>query len=292
MIAFVVLIDMTVPLILSYVQAHPLLRARSAGLSHALCSPDLGLSQVDATLTPGGVQFADGANTLVSWAQLTEIVDSEVNCFQIVAGAFKKVHAYSEAQRRHYSLMPTEAAPTMLVSGLPMHRIKDTNPVKDTRAKIKAAEPRGRVLDTATGLGYTAIEAAKSADAVVTVEIDPVAQEMCRANPWSQGLFDNPKIRQMIGDSFDVIQEFEPNSFSRVIHDPPMFSLAGDLYSGAFYEEVHRVLTANGRLFHYIGDPDSKSGSRVTRGVAERLKAAGFRKVWSAREAFGLVAQK
>ncbi len=283
---------MSVPPILSYVQARPLLQARPSQSGNPVTvwsSLDLGLTQIEAMLTVEGVRFS---GDLVSWAQLAVIVESEVNCFQLVGDAIKKVHAYSEALRRHYSLMPTEAAPTMLVSGLPMHRIKDTNPVKDTRAKIQATEPRGRVLDTATGLGYTAMEAAKTADAVVTVEIDPVAQVMCAANPWSQGLFNNPKIKQIIGDSFDVIQELESASFSRVIHDPPMFGLAGDLYSGEFYEEVHRVLTPNGRLFHYIGDPDSKSGSRVTRGVAERLKAAGFRKVWSAREAFGLVAQK
>lgn len=277
-------------LILSHVQARPLLQARDRGEHRAISSADLELTQTMVMLDGAGVQFAEDAH--VTWEELAQIVDAEVSCFQLTNTGIKKVHAYSEALRRHYSLMPTESAPTMLVSGLPMHRIKNTNPVKDTRAKIKAADPRGRVLDTATGLGYTAMEAAKTADAVVTVEIDPVAQEMCRANPWSQGLFDHPKIRQIIGDSFDVIQEFEDASFARVIHDPPMFSLAGDLYSRDFYEEVFRVLTANGKLFHYVGDPDSKSGSRVTRGVVERLKKAGFRKVWDAREAFGLVAQK
>jgi len=264
--------------------------ARQRGAERAMTSLDLGLTQVEVELRPDGVKLAE--DVVLSWLQLDEIADAEVSCFQVIGGAIKKVHGYSEALRRHYSLMPTEAAPTMLVSGLPMHRIKDTNPVKDTTAKIKAAEPHGRVLDTATGLGYTAIEAAKTAEQVVTVEIDPVAQEICRANPWSQGLFDNPKIQQVIGDSFDVIQGFEDGSFARVIHDPPMFSLAGDLYSSDFYEEVYRILTPNGRVFHYIGDPNSKSGSRVTRGVAERLREAGFRRVWNAREAFGLVAQK
>lgn len=264
--------------------------ARQRGMERAVTSLDLGLTSVEVEIKPEGVNLAEGV--VLSWLQLDEIADAEVSCFQVIGRAIKKVHGYSEALRRHYSLMPTEAAPTMLVSGLPMHRIKDTNPVKDTLAKIKAAEPHGRVLDTATGLGYTAIEAAKTAERVVTVEIDPVAQEMCRANPWSQGLFENPKIQQVIGDSFDVIQDFEDASFTRVIHDPPMFSLAGDLYSSDFYEELYRILTPNGRVFHYIGDPNSKSGSRVTRGVAERLRAAGFQRVWNAREAFGLVAQK
>ena len=88
-----------------------------------------------------------------------------------------------------------------------MHRIKDTNPHQDTLNKIKAIAPiKGDVLDTTTGLGYTAIEAAKRPDDVTTIEIDPMAQEIARLNPWSQALFNNPKITQVIGDAFDEIK--------------------------------------------------------------------------------------
>jgi predicted methyltransferase len=180
----------------------------------------------------------------------------------------------------------------MLISGIPMHRIKDTNPEKDTRQKIKAAHPMGRVLDTATGLGYTAISAAESAELVMTIELDPAAQDICRRNPWSQGLFENPKIEQRIGDSFDVIETFENASFNRIIHDPPTFSLAGHLYSRDFYAEMHRVLKSGGRAFHYIGDPESKSGSRITAGVIKRLEQVGFSQVRRAPRAFGVVIYK
>ncbi|MCP5098806.1 MAG: methyltransferase, partial [Chloroflexi bacterium] len=191
------------------------------------------------------------------------------------------------------SLMPTESAPTMLISGITMHRIKHTNPHLDTLEKIKAAKPVvGNVLDTTMGLGYTAIAAAKTADHVTTIELDPTVVEVCRANPWSQGLFDNPKIMRHIGDSFDVVETLADASFSRVIHDPPMFKLAGHLYSTDFYRELVRVLKGNGRLFHYIGNPKSKSGSSVTRSVVRRLKEAGFRRIKPAPRAFGVVAYK
>jgi predicted methyltransferase len=257
---------------------------------HAIqTSLDLGLTTLEITLTEQEAILPSGP---ISKTTLMEIAHADVNCFLIEHSTAKKIQAYSEAFERHYSLMPTEGAPTMLISGLPMHRIKNTNPHKDTLAKIRAAAPRGRVLDTATGLGYTAIEASKAAHDVVTIELDPVAQHICRINPWSRGLFDNPKIQQKIGDSFDVIETLEAESFSRIIHDPPMFSLAGHLYSGDFYAEMFRVLKPGGRAFHYIGDPESKSGSRVTRGVVERLKKAGFARVASAAEAFGVVAFK
>ena len=111
----------------------------------------------------------------------------------------------------------------MLVSGIPMHRIKDTDPHADTLEKMRAVRPVvGQVLDTATGLGYTAIEAAKTAAHVTTIELDPAALEVCRRNPWSQALFDNPKITQVVGDSFEVVLELRepPSPASSTTHRP------------------------------------------------------------------------
>jgi predicted methyltransferase len=214
-------------------------------------------------------------------------------CFVVREGAFQKIRIFSEATNRLYSLMPTSGAPTMLVSGIPMHRVKGIDPHRDTLLKVKSIAPiTGLVLDTATGLGYTAIEAAKTADCVVTIELDPAALEVARLNPWSRGLFENPKISQRVGDSFDVIREFEDEAFARAIHDPPAFSLAGDLYSGEFYRQLFRVLRPRGRLFHYVGDLKGKSGRSVARGAARRLQEAGFSRVVRRLEAFGLVAHK
>lgn len=181
----------------------------------------------------------------------------------------------------------------MLISGIPMHRIKHVDPHQDTLNKIKAIAPiTGRVLDTATGLGYTAIEAAKTAAHVTTIELDPTVLEIGRQNPWSQALFERSNIEQLIGDAFDLVQEMPAAQYAYIIHDPPTFSLAGHLYSANFYIELHRVLKQNGRLFHYIGDPSSRSGRNVSRGVTNRLKEAGFRRISAKPHAFGLVALK
>jgi uncharacterized protein len=115
---------------------------------------------------------------------------------------------------------------------------------------------------------------------------------VARLNPWSRELFDNPKITQRIGDAYDVVPELEPGSFSRIIHDPPISSLAGQLYSGEFYRQLWRVLGQRGRLFHYIGNPKSASGQSTTQGVIRRLKAAGFTRVVPYADAFGVVASK
>lgn len=276
---------------LSHFQVEPILAAQSAGQRMITCSLDLGLTMSEVMLQPDRVILPDGQS--VSWAVLALIAGDEVGCYTIEDNTPRKIQFFSEQSNCLYSLMPTSAAPTMLISGIPMHRIKDTDPHQDTLTKIRAAAPiTGRVLDTTTGLGYTAIEAARTASAVITIEIDPAALQVARLNPWSQAVFDNPKIRQIVGDVFDEIEAFEDASFNRVIHDPPMFSLAGDLYSTEFYRQLYRVLTPSGRLFHYIGDLDSSSGQRVTKGVVRRLQDVGFARIVRRPEAFGLLAYK
>src|SRR2546422_9601267 len=255
---------MTQPIILSYIQIKPILEAKRTGFSPIEVSPDLGLTTVTVTMTPEGVLFPNGAR--LSWHSIEKINKSTVNCFLIENGNVRPIQVFSETTNRVCSLMPTEKAPSMLIAGFVMHRIKDIDPYADTRRKIAAIAPVvGQVLDTATGLGYTAIEAARTAEEVVTIEIDPAVQEVARLNPWSQGLFDNPKIRQARGEAFEAVKTFEDQSFSRIIHDPPTFSLAGELYSGEFYRQMFRVLKRGGRLFHYVGDPNSKASRGVTR---------------------------
>ena len=80
-------------------------------------------------------------------------------------------------------------------------------------------------------------------------------------------------------------------AFDRILHDPPVLELAGDLYGGAFYQQLRRVLAPRGRLFHYVGNPDSPSGSRVSRGVVRRLEEAGFQDVRLQPDAFGISAR-
>lgn len=282
---------MPLPIILSYIQTRPLLEARKQGHTTLETSLDLGMSTASVTLTADGVGFPNGER--LDWASLEKVSQSEVNCYTVTEGRVQAIQTFSEETNRVCSLMPTRGAPSMLIAGFVMHRIKDVDPWQDTQRKIAAIAPvSGRVLDTATGLGYTAILAARSAESVTTIELDPGAQAMARLNPWSRELFDNPKITQVMGDAFEAVPTLESESFSRVIHDPPTFSLAGDLYSGVFYREVYRILKRGGRLFHYIGDPNSKASGGVTRGALRRLQEAGFSRVVRRPEAYGVVAYK
>ncbi len=278
-------------IVLSHFQADQLLAASQAGQPVVACSPDLGITTANLSLTPGGVAFPDGS--VLDWECVEEIHANPNGCYVFEGGSITKVQAFSPVTDRFCSLMPTASAPTLLIAGFPMHRIKDTDPYRDTLSKLQAIQPvHGRVLDTATGLGYTAIQASQDAEQVVTIELDPAVLEIARLNPWSQALFDTPKITQIVGDSFEEVKSFEDGYFARILHDPPTLSLAGDLYSTEFYRELYRILSRGGRLFHYTGSLESDHGKKVSRGVIQRLYEAGFKNIRPYQRAFGIIARK
>ena len=67
------------------------------------------------------------------------------------------------------------------------------------------------------------------------------------------------------------------DAFDAVLHDPPRFGIAGELYSQNFYTQLARVLKRRGKMFHYTGAPNKHSRGRDLAGeVASRLRAAGF----------------
>jgi len=254
-------------------------------------SLDLGMSISEVEITREGVRISKGVS--LDWEMLEKITHSGKKVFYLTGNEWREAQKFSETTGLFRSLAATGKAPTMMVSGIPMHRIKEMDPITDTQLKLRTIAPiRGYVLDTATGLGYTAIEAAKTAEYVLTIEFDPVALELAAINPWSKDLFTNPRIERAIGDTSEMIHELPAGSFSVVIHDPPTISLAGEMYSGAFYEQIYRILKRKGKLFHYVGDPESGVGARIVKGVIRRLNDVGFRKVHLHPEAFGVSAEK
>ncbi len=286
------------PVTVSHMQIAPLLeacfqrqveRAASGDVVEVTTSADLGLSPVIVTLSAEGIRYPTGER--LPWDTARSIADSPNQCFAIEGDAVQAVARFSPTTNTLRSLMPTSGAPTTLVSGFSMHRIKGTEPWADSVAKARAVAPiTGRTLDTTTGLGYTAILAARSAAEVVTIELDPTGLEIAQRNPWSHELFDQPNIQRIVGDAFEVVAEQPAASFDRIIHDPPYLSLAGELYSEEMYRRLFRALRKGGRLFHYIGDPRSASGARTTAGVLRRLEAAGFQRITRRPDAFGVTA--
>lgn len=180
------------------------------------------------------------------------------------------------------------------ISGVKMHISKGTDPFVSASEMAQQAVRKGdKVLDCCSGLGYAAIAAHRlGASEVLSIELSPEVMGLRAQNPWSNDL-SNEGIIQRQGSSFELIGTMPASSFDAVIHDPPRFSLAGELYSEAFYQQIFRVLRRDGRLFHYTGNPHVvKKGSSFVDGVVRRLKAAGFKHVEKVEHLMGVSAQK
>jgi predicted methyltransferase len=175
-------------------------------------------------------------------------------------------------------LVPTDwGPPTFEIDGVKMLPTKTVSPYEDARLKVGLIAARGkRVLDTCAGLGYFAAWCvAGGADHVLSFELDPDVLWLRGINPWSPPSTPPLELRQ--ADVAAAVRDLAPASFDAILHDPPRFGLAGELYSQAFYDELARVLQPGGRLFHYTGTPNRlTTGRDVPREVAQRLRQAGF----------------
>ncbi len=253
-------------------------------------SLDLGKTETTVFLLEGQVHLSD--NVRISLDDLRTIVKCEDAVFTVTESGAEKVVWFSEATQRIYKLRPTADWPALEISGVLMHRIAGTTPRRDAQAKLRLVSPlRGAVLETCMGLGYTAILAAAGADSVTGIEKDENVIELARLNPHSQMLFQEPKIRLIHGDATEVIPGLGDATFDIVDHDPPTLSLAGELYSDAFYAHLLRILKPGGTLLHYTGAPGSRSRRvDLNAGVSRRLEAVGFTRLRTDQATFCVVA--
>jgi predicted methyltransferase len=181
-------------------------------------------------------------------------------------------------------LVPTEwGTPTFEIDGIKMLSTAKASPMDDARRKVALVEPRGKVvLDTCGGLGYFAACCLEAGVARIrSFEKHPDVLWLRTINPWSPDPDDpahGARLELKHGDVLQAIAQVDDASVDAMLHDPPRFGIAGDLYSQAFYEQLARVLRRGGRLFHYTGSPNKLTSDRdVPREVARRLEKSGFR---------------
>jgi hypothetical protein len=249
---------------------------------------DLGVSESTVVFRGNSIEFPAGEKIEVE--KLKKIKKREV-CI-VRGGELERVAVF--AGGKYYQLVsvgPADA-PTLEISGTHMHRIKNITPWQDSTQKVRALRVfRGaKVLDIGTGLGYTAILSAKfGASLVLTIEKDEHVLRMAEVNPWSRGLADE-RISIALADAAELVGELDGSSFDRILHDPPRFFLAGELYGLEFYRQLFKVLRSGGRLFHYVGAPGERRRKHIAGGVSKRLKEAGFTR--PKRRLLGLVVEK
>jgi len=175
-------------------------------------------------------------------------------------------------------LVPTEwGPPTFEIDGIKMLATAQGSPYADAERKVGLIQPRGKViLDTCGGLGYFAAWCLLGqASQVLSYEKNPDVIWLRSLNPWSPAAGGALTLTE--GDISERIATLPAASVDAVLHDPPRFGIAGELYSQVFYDQLARVLKRKGKLFHYTGAPNRvASGRDVPAEVAKRLRRAGF----------------
>ena len=242
--------------------------ARGAGRASLVCSFDLDRSTESIELGPSDWGFRG-----LRFPYPERIRERTI--YHWNGAEFAPAARYSGALVK---LGPTEwGAPTFEIDGLKMLPTARVSPYEDANRKVGLIEPRAKtILDTCGGLGYFAAWClAGGALKILSYEKNPDVLWLRALNPWSPAA--DARLALVAADAVAAIAALEDQSVDAVLHDPPRFGIAGELYSQGFYEQLARVLRRRGRLFHYTGTPNKlTSGRDVPREVATRLERAGF----------------
>ena len=251
---------------------HALLAARDAGAATWTGSLDLGKGSDEVALSADSWSWRGGA-----YPYPAKLKDRTLYWWD--GDGFEPVSRYAG---KLIKLVPTEwQVPTFEIDGIKMLPTSKESPLDDARRKVALVQPGGkRVLDTCGGLGYFAACCLEVGVArMQSFEKNEDVLWLRQLNPWSPDPeASEGRLQLAHGDVSKQILTLADGSFDAVLHDPPRFGIARELYSQVFYDQLVRVLVRGGRLFHYTGSPNKlTSGRDVPREVAKRLEKAGFR---------------
>ena len=250
-------------------EGEALLAARRAGVPSLDCTLDLGRTRTAVEV---------GSQRWVWHGVEYPYVEGcrERTVYHWTGDAFEPVARFGGSLVK---LVPSEwGPPTFEIDGIKMLPTAQVSPWDDAAAKVALVEPRGKViLDTCGGLGYFAAWCvAGGAARVLSFEKNPDVLWLRAINPWSPAPGGALVLEQ--ADVAARMATLADESVDAVLHDPPRFGIAGELYSQAFYDQLARVLRRRGRLFHYTGAPNRlTTGRDVPAEVARRLQRSGFR---------------
>ena len=268
--------------------ADRVINAMQNGHGSVTLSCDLNLSEVTLCITGNELILDD--ESVITLKQLERIRKTRTRIYLHDGSELRPLEIRHEDYTK---LVPTQTAPYLETSGVKLHISKGICPFESAGRMAESVVKKGfLVLDTCSGLGYSALRSARlGARQTVTVEISANILQLRSENPWSFALYNDDSIIQKHKDITSFIKTCDAESYDAIIHDPPRFSLAGELYGDSFYRELKRVLKKRGVLFHYTGNPYTvKQGNSFVSGVTKRLYEAGFKKVIQEKKLMGVKA--
>src|ERR1700738_4388362 len=113
-------------MVLSFLQVEPIIQAIRSHQSQVETSLDLNLSKTTINIVGQEAVLPDGQK--LNLKQLQKIVKKDNKCFLIENSEIIPIQEFSQTTNWMRTLYPTQNAPTTLVSGIHMHRIRDIDP--------------------------------------------------------------------------------------------------------------------------------------------------------------------
>jgi hypothetical protein len=250
-------------------EVHEALRAAAkAGARTLECSLDLERSKTSVEVDAGGWTWQSRR-----YPYLDACKDRTI--YYWTGEAFEPAARFTASLTK---LVPTKwGPPTFEIDGIKMLPTEHVSPYADAERKVGLIQPGGKtILDTCGGLGYFAAWCLKAgANKILSFEKNVDVIWLRSLNPWSPEA--GGALTLTHGDIVEEIVKLPEASVDAILHDPPRFGIAGELYSQAFYDQLARVLRKRGRLFHYTGSPNKlTTGRDVPNEVAKRLRKSGF----------------
>jgi len=194
--------------------------------------------------------------------------------------------------KHYYKLVQTDSWPTIQIDGIQMHRTQRFAPEIDAQKKVDSLFPlfNDLVLDICTGLGYTSIFLIKKNCRVCSIEKDENVISIAKQNEFSKEFFENltdrfppeqKKIKLFLNNATEVIKKFDSEIFDAILHEPPRFNIAEELYTKSFYEQLYRILKPNHKILHYVGNPHTKHPKykNVIPNIIKKLSDVGFKNI-------------
>lgn len=268
--------NFTIPPLISPAVATALLTAMAQGEDRVMVTLNLGQSERSVDIVKNVVKIDSYE---ISAKKLEKIVKRGNVVFAVDEDGLYPLEIRDQG---YVKMVPAEdgyGPPTFEISGIKMHRTKDISPYDDARTKAEAVvRTNDTVLDTCGGFGYTALWARRvGASDVISVERNPDIVALRKYNPWSQDYLLDENIEKIAGNAAEEITQFDRGYFDSILHDPPRFSLAEELYGGEFLQNLITVLRSGGYLAFYTGEPYRASkGNNFVENLVKRLQKLGM----------------
>jgi len=169
---------------------------------------------------------------------------------------------------RYYALTWTHNAPILEIDGIRMHVFYLGSPFKYAQYVARVVRGGKKYLETCFGQGYISrlID-----EELVSYEKNRAVLELAKMNPWSQDALKKHTVKNA------SIWDLEEEGFDRIIHDPPSFRIAEDLYSEKFYKMLADHSKKGALMYHYIGEPKKRQRFDLGAHVIQKAQRAGWR---------------